>query len=205
MKTPDRIAALPLDEKGRPVPWFVCWFDGKPDFRVMDAQKIGQAYSLKLCWICGQRLGKFKTFLIGPMCALNRVNSEPPSHRECAQFAACACPFLSTPQMHRRERDLPSEEVHKPAGISLDRNPGVSLLWTTLSFWPLAVPNGYLFRLGEPVELQWFKEGRIATRPEIMESIDSGLPILRQIAQEQGEPALAALERSYQEALKLLP
>jgi hypothetical protein len=205
LKIPARIAALPKDDHGRPVPWFVCWIDQKPDFRVIGPGKIADAYRFKLCWICGQRLGKFKTFVIGPMCALNRISAEPPSHRECAIFAVRACPFLSTPQMHRRTRDLPTEGVHEPGGIGLKRNPGVSLVWTTSSYAPLRAPNGYVFRIGDPTELLWFKEGRTATREEILESIDSGVPILREVAQQDGPKALAALDASYQEAMKLLP
>jgi hypothetical protein len=30
---PLRMRGLPLDERGYPVPWFVAWIDGKPEFR----------------------------------------------------------------------------------------------------------------------------------------------------------------------------
>src|SRR5215471_20238556 len=98
---PERVAKLPRDEKGRPVPWFVAWPDGKPDFRCVDAPKIYIAYRDQLCWICGEKLGKFLAFPIGPMCAVNHIASEPPSHKDCAIYAAMACPFLATPKMHR--------------------------------------------------------------------------------------------------------
>ena len=35
--------ALPIDRRGFPVPWFVSWDDGGPDFRVIDRGKIVQA------------------------------------------------------------------------------------------------------------------------------------------------------------------
>lgn len=109
---PDRIKRLPVDHRDFPVPWFVQWFDdGKPsdfgigtaDFRVIDARKIGVAIRERRCWVCGDRLGVHLAFLIGPMCAVNRVISEPPSHRECAEFSAQTCPFLSRPRMRRNE------------------------------------------------------------------------------------------------------
>ena len=37
---PSRIAALPVDERGYPVPWFVAWIDGKPEFRCADPAKF---------------------------------------------------------------------------------------------------------------------------------------------------------------------
>jgi hypothetical protein len=210
---PERIQKLPMDEKGRYVPWFVAFTDGKPDFRCVDGRKIIPALQDRLCWICGQRLGRFLAFTIGPMCAINRISSEPPSHKECAIYACQVCPFLATPKMHRRERDLP-EDMVAPAGISIRRNPGVVLIWITQDFQPIAIPqenggvgSGMLFQVGEPTMLLWYCEGRPATRQEVIESIDSGLPLLKEAAELDSEPAesMAALERQYQRTLKLIP
>jgi hypothetical protein len=35
------------------------------------------------------------SFVVGPMCGINRNSAEPPSHKECAQWSARNCPFLS--------------------------------------------------------------------------------------------------------------
>src|SRR5438132_506337 len=83
-----RISQLPIDDAGRPVPWFVAWVDGKPEFRVVGPGKREEAYAKRKCWVCGQQLGSYLVFVIGPMCALNRISSEPPSHKDCAIFAA---------------------------------------------------------------------------------------------------------------------
>lgn len=40
---PRRMAELPTDHIGRPVPWFVAWIDGKPDFRVIGPGKLQSA------------------------------------------------------------------------------------------------------------------------------------------------------------------
>jgi hypothetical protein len=215
MEIPKRIAKLPQDEKGRPVPWFVAWIDNKPDFRIIDARKVPIALKERRCWICGEPLGRFLAFVIGPMCALNRVSSEPPSHRECAKFASIACPFLATPQMHRRERGLPeNENLQAPAGISIRRNPGVVLIWVTLDFQIIGVSDGngglgsgVLFQVGDPVGLFWVCEGREATRAEVIASIDSGLPYLKEACEMDDDPpeSLAALERQYNRVLKLIP
>ena len=48
-------------------------------------------------------------------------------------------------------------------------------------------------------------EGRQATREEVMESIDSGYPILYEMAAKEGHEAIATLERMKANALELLP
>jgi hypothetical protein len=203
--TPKRIARLAHDKHGRPVPWFVAWIDGQPDFRVVAPGKIQDAVNLGQCWVCGGILGGWKAFVIGPMCAINRVSAEPPSHRDCAIYSATHCPFLTKPQMRRRESGVP-EEAHSPAGTMIPRNPGVALVWVTRSFEPLRTPDGgVLFTVGDPVDVMWFAEGRKATRAEVEASIDSGLPILRTEADKEGPAAVADLEAMHREALTLLP
>src|SRR5262245_17927108 len=102
---PARMARLPISPAGYPVPWFVATIKGEPDFRVIGPDKIARAVRADLCWLCGQTLGRFKAFVGGPMCAVNRTSAEPPSHRECAEYAVRACPFLTRPRMRRNEKD----------------------------------------------------------------------------------------------------
>lgn len=202
-----RMARLPIDGKGWPVPWFVAWIDGQPDHRVMDGEKKDKAWLNRLCWICGQPLGGATvTYAIGPMCAVNRVSAEPPAHKECAEYSVKACPFLSRPHAHRRESGMPEESI-EPDGIMLKRNPGVTLLWTAkrMTTHPFRVGDGVLFNIGEPAEVQWFCEGRQATREEIEASIDSGLPTLQEMADAQGERAQRALEEQLEAARELIP
>lgn len=202
---PARIKALPVSDKGFPVPWFVHWADGVPDFRVIATGKMKQAVSAERCWICGQPLGRYLCSVIGPMCAVNRVISEPPSHRECAVYAARACPFLSNPRARRNEKGLPEDSV-AAAGIPIGRNPGVTAVWIQGS--PIAmqpVDNGVLFRLAEPTEVLWFCKGRAARRDEVVESISSGLPALIKEAEREGEEAVRALRRYVQRVQAYLP
>jgi hypothetical protein len=200
---PARIAKLPVDRRGYPVPWFVAWINGEPEFRTMDGGKLVLAVRDRRCWVCGQPLGSFLAFTIGPMCAVNRVSAEPPSHRECAEFSAIACPFLTRPHMRRRENDLPAEAT-SAAGVTIARNPGVALVWVTKSYRVRRAPGGYLFEIGDPREILTFAEGRAATVEEIRASVDSGLPILLDIAQQDGPHAVLALEKQTAVARRLL-
>lgn len=206
MELPRRMRKLPKNEGGYVIPWFVGYVDGKPDFRVIGPDKIVEATKFKLCWLCGEPMGVFKAFVIGPMCAVNLTSSEPPSHLDCGTYAAIVCPFLSNPDRPRRLNNLP-EDKREPAGISLDRNPKVALVWVTTSYKLIRAEGGagFLFRIGPPESCFWFSRGRTATREEIMDSIATGLPFLLKLATAEGPDALKFLNERVEETKKLLP
>lgn len=177
---PPRIAKLPKNARGYPVPYFVAWIDGVPDFRVIRPETKREATEKKLCWICGEPLGAQSTFVLGPMCCVNRVNSEPPSHRQCAEFAAQACPFMLRPKMVRREDETIEAIKHNTPGIMIERNPGVFALWTTDKWTTFKdVKAGVLYNVGlKPKHISWWSAGRRATFDEVRASILSGVPLL---------------------------
>ena len=194
---PDRMHDLAVDERGYPVPWFVDWIDGKPEFRAMDGRKLVRAIREKLCWVCGGKLGVHVCFVAGPMCGINRTSAEPPSHLECGQWSARNCPFLNNPRMVRREDETVNNDAFREsaAGCAITRNPGVVMLWITRQFEVFRdSKNRPLIQMGEPERVEWFACGRPATRAEVMASIESGLPNLEALAcQEKG--GMEALER----------
>lgn len=203
---------LPIDDRGYPVPFFVAWIDGKPDFRVADGRSLSRCVKEKICWLCGQPLGRNLAWVIGPMCAINRVSSEPPQHLECADFAARACPFLARPKAKRREANLPTEDISEAAGEGLRRNPGVALVWVARGFRIIRVDGsapgtakGILFQVGDPIEMRWYAEGRVATAAEVHSSIYSGLPLLLKTAQAEGSEAEYALAAKVAIAAALMP
>lgn len=190
---PGRIEALPRDKRGFPVPWFVAWVEGKPVFPAADPDKMRQALKYEKCWVCGQRLGGYKAFVIGPMCCVNRLTAEPPSHFECAKFAVLNCPFMAQPLAKRTMG--PDEGLVKPGGIMIDRNPGVSAIWVTKSF-AIERDNGQpLWRIGPAHKVSFWAKGRPATRAELEHSVVTGIPLLRKVAAQQGAQAMKALDR----------
>lgn len=205
---PPQIATLPLDKRGFPVPWFVPWFDGAPEFRAVEPARIVEAERGKICWVCGRKRQGLHAFVIGPMCAVNRISAEPPSHLTCARFAVKACPFLSKPLAKRA--DISDLQHQAPAGIMIERNPGVTLIWGTQTYRAenhakRGQPPSYLFRIGAPVKIEWYAYGRTATREEIVESIESGLPRLREVAELDGQAGIDELRRQIVRAVKLVP
>jgi hypothetical protein len=207
---PASIDRLAIDPRGFLVPWFVdCGPEGdKPDHRMVDGRKFSRAVSEQRCWLCGDKLGRIKASVIGPMCAVNRITSEPPCHPWCAHYAVHTCPFLTKPRARRNEKDLP-EERREAAGIGLDRNPGVMVIWESLHaskpFRPQHGAAGILFDLGSPHRVGWWREGRLATRTECMDALNSGLPALVEVALPEGREAMAALAEATAKAMKLLP
>jgi len=188
---PPQIAALKVDARGYPIPWFVPYKDGEPNFQAVEIERITAAVKHKLCWVCGKPLNANMAFAIGPMCAVNRISAEPPQHRECSEFSARACPFLVNPQKER-----PPSELDKAETMIL-RNPGVVLVWVTLSYKLEKCPETSrpLFRLGDPISTTYFAEGRAATRAQVVEAVESGLPILEAMAVKDGAGAQEELKK----------
>jgi hypothetical protein len=204
LQMPTRLKKLRVSENGFPVPKFVMDVDGKPDFRVINRAFMSNAVRLKLCWLCGEALGRYQAFVVGPMCVISGTNSEPPSHLECAQFAAKACPFLTQPNRKRNEQDLPAD-AEQPAGEPLARNPGVCAVMVTTDYRQFRAKGGVLFEMGPPVSIEWYCHGRAATRDEVMASINSGLPVLEKLARQESPRAVAEFERRLAERLELVP
>jgi hypothetical protein len=211
-RPPQRIADLPR-RRGYPVPWFVDWIvdgksapigEGEPDFRIMSGERWKRAIEYGDCWVCGQKMGTYRAFTVGPMCAINRTSAEPPSHRDCAEWSARNCPFLARPHARRREAGMVEGTV-APPGISLMRNPGVALVWVTKRGRYRLRREVDLFDIGEPEEVSWWAEGREATRAEVDHSIDTGYPALFELADEEGADAVKELNRMVSRARTLLP
>ena len=150
---PARIAKLPKDERGYPVPWFVHVAHRRrqgglataagapaelrprrPDFRYADFAFRAIAFKTACAGCAASGSGRHEVYAIGPMCVINRVTMEPASHRECAEFSARACPFLTRPKEKRNVKGL-AGGVRSP-GMMITRNPGCVALYET----PLAKP-----------------------------------------------------------------
>lgn len=203
IQTPETMKNLSF-HKGYRVPWFVAKINDKFDFRIADQFKLKLAVDKKLCWICGSFIEKNFVFVIGPMCAVNRVNAEPPSHLECAEYAAKVCPFLIQEMVKRNTLNMP-KGTEDAAGIPIDRQPGAVCLWICREYSLFDAGNGMLMSLGKPIKVVWMRMGRLATREEVLESISSGLPLLRDLAKQDGLNGQVELEFKITEALKLLP
>lgn len=158
-------------------------------------------------------LGAYLAFTVGPICGVNRTSSEPPSHRDCAEFAVRACPFLTQRELERRTSGLP-DAITKAPGLAIAHNPGVVMLWITRSYRPWQVPEeavdgygaqpGVLFEMGEPLVIECYRQGRPATQVEIAAAIAQGVPYLQATAEREGPRAMAELWQALQAFEQLL-
>lgn len=200
---PSRIRALPVHPEFRlPLPWF-CQ-QNPADFRVVRPGAFNRAHTQARCWVCGgPRYPKRLAFVTGPMCVVTGTSSELPSHPECARFAAQACPFLANPRMRRNEKDLPEGSM---PGTAILRNPGVAAIVTTDRYDLFGDgQGGVLVAMGPPLQVDWFREGRPATRAEVQESIATGLPLLVPEAAKDGPAGVAALNERIVATVRWLP
>ncbi len=211
---PARMRRLVVDARGYPVPYFVSWLDasgvptrrgeGTPDFRVVNPETIVKCHTDGLCWVCGQPLGSYKAFVIGPINAMSRMSSEPPSHDDCADFSARACPFLIHPKERRRDKHLP-EVWHKPPGDVIQCDPRLAVVWTVKRYKLVLVEGRAVFDIGTPEHVRWYTEGRLATRAEVLASIDSGMPALYEKAKPRGQAGADEVRRRYDACVPLIP
>jgi hypothetical protein len=106
---PARMAHLPKDPRGYPIPFIVALTsDGAAHFTIYDEIKVQHALSKRLCGICGKLMHKRKMWMVGgPGSAFAERGAyiDGPVHYECGQYALAVCPYLAMPNYARRIDD----------------------------------------------------------------------------------------------------
>ena len=169
---PKSLAHLPIGKRGYPVPPFVKHIDGEPDFRAVDMSYVVQAERNKLCFVCGLPRGSESVFVCGPLSFTNRVCIEPSMHARCARYSAQACPFITKPNMQRRDTSDLADHMPPPMlALQVRDNPGCYALAFTRGHRLDILPNGMpLWNFGPSLyAVEWWQEGRLATRAEVRE------------------------------------
>lgn len=93
---PDRLKLRPRDARGYVIPFVQFIYPGgKPDFRVLDNEKVDHVLRTRKCALCGEPMGRHIFFLGGPPCVENGYFYDPPMHRECALHSLMTCPHLA--------------------------------------------------------------------------------------------------------------
>lgn len=113
IEIPSFLSHLKQDDRGYPIPFFVPWINGKPDFRMMSSIKLELCIDKKLCGICGKKLHEYQYFITGPMGLKNGTHSDPPSHRDCAEYSLQVCPHLHFEKAKRNDRGNEYKEAMK--------------------------------------------------------------------------------------------
>jgi len=104
IEIPSFLSHLKTDARGYPVPYFVPWINGKPDFRMISKQCLLECVERKLCGICGKKLHEYQYFITGPIGLSNGTHSDPPAHRDCCEYSLQVCPHLHFEKADRNDR-----------------------------------------------------------------------------------------------------
>lgn len=153
---PDRIAKLPRDTRGYPIPYFVPIVDGVPDFKYLDERKQKLCIRYRRCAICGEQIDGEVAFIGGPKTVENRVCSDPGMHEDCARYAIAVCPFMARPTAKRSGR-YHDDSVRPPGAI--DERPERTALYITRAYIPRSVRGQTLIRLYPAHRVVWFENG----------------------------------------------
>ena len=189
LDAPSAMKARPIDHRGFYVPWFVSEKNcaGLWDFSVVTAERRDRALKSRLDWVTGEPLGRHMAFVIGPMCIINRIASDPPVRLETARWSARVCPFISRPLAKRPDPD----RVGNTPGIPVSTNPGLCAIYVTST---ISMHRG-LIQLGNPSHIEWWTKGRRADPDETGMGFDAGSESLRALASDEGPGAIAHFER----------
>ena len=183
---------LPRTMRGRPrwggfhVPYFVAWYRDKrhvderepgavPSFPTIDKDREALCRRRSYCWICGKKLGAFKAFVVGPLAALQRISSEPPSHRECAVYAVQVCPFMVG------GHDMREDPIHEGQDVIEEMSPKneqLNVIWICRDYTltPLDPSRGmFIYQMGDPVGVLVYHRGQPATLAQTMERVRSAI------------------------------
>lgn len=119
---PERIARLPRDKRGYPIPWNVLRDGETAFFTVNDDRRTWEALRRGLCPICGDKLGRWLWLLGGPRSAFDPDGcyADLPGHRECIKFALRTCPYLAAPKYLGRIDVVHPEKLPPQARILVD-------------------------------------------------------------------------------------
>jgi hypothetical protein len=157
LEIPQQLSHLKIDSRGYPIPFFVTWIDGKPEFRFLDHKRQEMIIEKKLYHICGKKLNDdYNYFISGPIGFHNRISSDAAMHRVCAEFSLRACPHLYLQKADRRENDeLAKEIIAKADDVLIKEKPQILILARASKFKPVK-HNGNTYIRYTPVSFETF-------------------------------------------------
>lgn len=144
IEMPERIKALPTDERGYPKPFVAAVINGKHDFRVLGDNVLHCAQGHRR-GICGQRITGLFSFVGGFNCAEQHLYTDPWMHYECARYAVQVCPFLAAPKFEYSRHLQPGVER---LDVVSDTRSGINYVGTTSKVRAVIVKEGLFFQAG---------------------------------------------------------
>ena len=184
---------VPRYMRGRPiwngfyVPYFVTWFKDRrqvhesvvgaePHFPTIDKTREALCRRRRYCWICGRQMGTFMCFVMGPLSALQRISTEPPSHRECAVYAVQVCPFMvGGYDMPENPATNEGQQVIEQMSI---KNEQLNVIWVCHGYTlrPVDPSRGlFVYQMDHATDILLYHRGKPATLAQAMERINAAV------------------------------
>ena len=158
IKTPERVARLPKDDRGYPIFYAVSVdAEGKPNFRVIDPQKWELGIRDRLCGVCGQRLGKRLAFVGGPKSIKSRYFTDLPMHESCAEYAVQVCPFIVLPKFKYASEHKAAVAINPVVDDNRPQQFGIGI---TTKMKLVSLQGQIVIRAGAFARVQYWKEGQ---------------------------------------------
>jgi hypothetical protein len=175
---PARIARLPRDRRGLPIPVTVFRdSEGQPHFAINEEAVRQRVIRRDECPICGEKLLRYRWFVGGPRSAFDEHGAyiDPPMHDECAHYALRVCPYLAAPNYNKR---VDTRTLKTPSTrIFIDNNmipgrPSVFVAVRTVGqrkFWGHDINGVRMVRFLKPVKpyriVEYWNHGTMAAPP----------------------------------------
>lgn len=165
IELPERIASLPRDSRGYPIPYIIFINDdGKPIFTINDIDKVQQAIAQNLCHICGQPLENLVWFTGGPGSALLNnqwgVYNDGPMHCDCMRFAMAVCPHLSH-KMTKAIGPAVAKSLNEKGISTFDTTtiPGVPSIFVSVQTPKFLIARGQFYVPKPYLKVEYWKDG----------------------------------------------
>jgi hypothetical protein len=152
---PPRVAALPRDPRGYPVPFAAAEDGGRPLLGLLSLPKLLACHRRRLCLVCGGPLGELACFVGGPGSVRGHTFGEAPGHPDCALYAVRACPALNG-EMARR---VPAPDGSLTPPGTVEALPEVVAVYACRRWRVLGVRGTLVFRPGNAAWVRWFRGG----------------------------------------------
>lgn len=161
---PKGIAALDRDHRGYPIFYAIQQPTGGYDFKAIVWDQVQRCAERRLCGLCGRPLGYWIVFIGGPKSCQNRWFSDPPMHRECAEYAWQVCPYLlrggydrsHTERARRVAQEDPTGYMGKPEKMGFFTTRSYEWKQQTRRHGFDRVPFGQeLFKAAPATQIEW--------------------------------------------------
>lgn len=166
LSIPSSLKHLSVDERGYPIPYFVAYVNGKPDFRLYDSEKWRLCIKFDKCAICGRKNHPKSYFFIGgELMSKNKVSSDNAMHRACAEFSLQACPHM---YFQKADRNDHGDEYKKAQGNNpflVESKPTAIHLIKADKYWVETIQGARLIQFRKVSEEVYTYQNGVLTKP----------------------------------------